>query len=149
MTDKVAYSDASYDKDEKVAGWGVVIDKGVKTTPASNWIPCEDVNYAELFAIYEAGILLGGSGIVYTDSQTAIDYIEGRIRDDKPRTHEQYIRHQQKKVLAHKINKLNLEVRKIKAHSKQMKLEELNNNDADIHAKRGLAKYFARKLHER
>lgn len=138
----VAYSDASFDKDEKVAGWGVVLDKKIKSTPVSNWIPCEDVNYAELFAIYQAGILLGGSGIVYTDSQTAIDYIQGRIRDNKPRTHEQYIRHQQKKVLAHKINKLNLEVRKIKAHSKEMKENELNNNEADIEAKKGLMKYY-------
>lgn len=139
-----AYSDASFDKDRKVAGWGVVIDKGVKTTPVSNWIPCEDVNYAELFAIYEAGILLGGTGVVYTDSQTAIDYIEGRIQDNKPRTHEQYIRHQQKKVLAYKINKLNLEVRKIKAHSKELKENELNNNDADVQAKKGLMKYYKR-----
>lgn len=138
----VAYSDASFDKDEKVAGWGVVLDKKIKSTPISNWIPCEDVNYAELFAIYQAGILLGGSGIVYTDSQTAIDYIQGRIRDNKPRTHEQYIRHQQKKVLAHKINKLNLEIRKIKGHSKEMKENELNNNEADIEAKKGLMKYY-------
>lgn len=138
----VAYSDASFDNKEKVAGWGVVIDKGIKTSPASNWIPCEDVNYAELFAIYEAGILLGGSGVVYTDSQTAIDYIQGKIRDNKPRNHEQYIKHQQKKVLAYKINKLNIEVRKIKAHSKEIKENELNNNEADIEAKKGLAKYY-------
>lgn len=138
----IAYSDASFDDKKKVAGWGVVIDKGIKTSPVSNWIPCEDVNYAELFAIYEAGILLGGSGVVYTDSQTAIDYIYGRIRDDKPRNHQQYIKHQQKKVLAYKINKLNLDVRKIKAHSKEIKENELNNNEADIEAKKGLMKYY-------
>lgn len=138
----IAYSDASFDDEKKVAGWGVVIDKGIKTSPVSNWIPCEDVNYAELFAIYEAGILLGGSGVIYTDSQTAIDYIQGRIRDDKPRNHQQYIKHQQKKVLAYKINKLNIEVRKIKAHSKEIKENELNNNDADIQAKKGLMKYY-------
>lgn len=138
----IAYSDASFDNEKKVAGLGVVIDKGIKTSPISNWIHCEDVNYAELFAIYEAGILLGGSGVVYTDSQTAIDYIQGKIRDNKPRNHQQYIKHQQKKVLAYKINKLNIEVRKIKAHSKELKENELNNNDADIQAKKGLMKYY-------
>jgi ribonuclease HI len=140
----IAYSDASYDDKDKVAGIGVVIDKGIKDSPTSSWIPCCDVNYAELFAIYQAGILLGGRGIVYTDSQTAIDYIQGKIRDDKPRTHEQYIKHQQKKVLAYKINKLDLDVRKIKAHSKELKRGEINNNLADTHARKGLAKYKAR-----
>ncbi len=148
---KVAFSDASFDQDRKVAGIGIVIDKDVKSSNVSNWIPCDDVNYAELFAIYIAGILLGGKGKVYTDSQTAIDYLQGRIRDDKPRTHPQYIRHMQKKVLAYKIKKLDLEVIKVKGHSKEMRLTELNNNDADINAKKGLAKYYARfsKLHER
>jgi ribonuclease HI len=149
MKEQIAYSDASFDNQEKVAGIGVVVDKGVKLSPMSNWIPCMDNNYAELFAIYIAGIMMGGSGVVYTDSQCAIDYIEGKIREDKPRNHQQYIKHQQKKVLAYKINKLNLEVRKVKAHTNNFKLEELNNNDADIQAKRGLAKFYARKLQER
>jgi ribonuclease HI len=149
MREKIAYSDASFDNQEKVAGIGVVVDKGVKLSPMSNWIPCMDNNYAELFAIYIAGIMMGGSGVVYTDSQCAIDYIEGKIREDKPRTHQQYIKHQQKKVLAYKIKKLNLEVIKVKAHTNNFKMEELNNNDADIQAKRGLAKFYARKLQER
>lgn len=149
MKEQIAYSDSSFDDKEKVAGIGVVVDKGIKLSPVSNWIPCEDNNYAELFAIYLAGIMMGGNGVVYTDSQCAINYIEGKVREDKPRTHQQYIKHQQKKVLAYKIRKLNLEVRKVKAHTHNFKLEELNNNDADIQAKRGLAKYYARKLQER
>ena len=149
MKKQVAYTDSSYSDKDGVAGIGVVIDKGVKLSPMSNWIPCLDNNYAELFAIYVAGIMMGGSGVVYTDSQCAIDYLEGKVREDKPRTHQQYIKHQQRKVLAYKIKKLNIEVRKVKAHTRNFKLEELNNNDADIQAKRGLAKFYARKLHER
>jgi ribonuclease HI len=136
-----AFSDASYVDSAGVAGIGVVLDKGLKTTIVSNWIPCCDVDYAELFAIYIAGILLGGKGTVYTDSQAAIDYIKGNITDERPRTKDQYIRYQQKKVLAYKIRKLDLEIIKVKGHSKEFKMIELNNNEADLQARKGVAKY--------
>ena len=146
-----AFSDASYVDGEGVAGIGIVLDKGLKTTLVSNWIPCCDVNYAELFAIYVAGILLGGEGTVYTDSQAAVEYINGNITDERPRTKEQYIRHQQKKVLAYKIRKLNLEIVKVKGHSKEFNMIDLNNNEADLQARKGVAKYrlVADKMFER
>ena len=124
----IAYTDASFNMKNKVGGWGVVIQDGLKERHYSSWIPCEDVNYVELFAIYIAGILLEGKGKVYTDSQTAISYIKGEIRDEKPRTHSQYINHQKMRVLAHKINKLNLDVVKIKAHSRVIEDKAINNN---------------------
>ena len=146
-----AFSDASYVDGEGVAGIGVVLDKGLKTTIVSNWIPCCDINYAELFAIYIAGILLGGKGTVYTDSQAAIEYIKGNITEERPRTKEQYIRYQQKKVLAYKIRKLDLEIIKVKGHSKEFKMTELNNNEADLQARKGVAKYrlFADQMYDR
>jgi ribonuclease HI len=140
----IAYTDASFNMKNKVGGWGVVIQDGLKERHYSSWIPCEDVNYVELFAIYIAGILLEGKGKVYTDSQTAISYIKGEIRDEKPRTHSQYINHQKMRVLAHKINKLNLDVVKIKAHSRVIEDKAINNNIADLYARKGLAKYFQR-----
>lgn len=140
----IAYTDASFNMKNKVGGWGVVIQDGLKERHYSSWIPCEDVNYVELFAIYIAGILLEGKGKVYTDSQTAISYIKGEIRDEKPRTHQQYINHQKMRVLAHKINKLNLDVVKIKAHSRIIEDKAINNNIADLCARKGLAKYFQR-----
>ena len=140
----IAYTDASFNMKNKVGGWGVVIQDGLKERHYSSWIPCEDVNYVELFAIYIAGILLEGKGKVYTDSQTAISYIKGEIRDEKPRTHSQYINHQKMRVLAHKINKLNLDVVKIKAHSRVIEDKAINNNIADLCARKGLAKYFQR-----
>lgn len=140
----IAYTDASFNMKNKVGGWGVVVQDGLKERYYSSWIPCEDVNYVELFAIYIAGILLEGKGKVYTDSQTALSYIKGEIRKDKPRTHSQYINHQKMRVLAHKINKLNLVVEKVKAHSRIIEDKAINNNIADLCARKGLAKYFQR-----
>ena len=141
---KIAYTDASYDDKKGVAGWGVVIQDGLKERSYSNWLPCDNVNYAEMFAIYVAGILLGGKGVIYTDSQTAISYIKKEIREDKPRTHKQYIAHQMMRVLAYKINKFDLEVVKVKGHSKVIEKKAINNNLADLHARKGLAKYYER-----
>ncbi len=133
---KTAYTDASFDERTKKAGWGVVLVKGVKKTFIHGDIPALNNNYAELWAIYMAGILLGGSGEVYTDSQTAISYIKKQIRD-KPRTQEQYINHKHNEFLAYKIRKLNITVYKTKAHTKNNTKEGIFNNIADLCAKLG------------
>lgn len=80
-----AYTDASFDEKRGIAGIGVVIKDGLKERVFSVWTKARAVNDAELFAIHLASILTEGKGIIYTDSQTAISYINGEIKD-KPRT---------------------------------------------------------------
>lgn len=141
---KQIWCDASYDAKRKVAGFGIVIkDRGVKTRNISNWIPAPSINYAEMFAIYQAAILAGCNGVIYTDSQTALSYLYGSIKD-KPRTREQYIQHQQMRVLAYKIRKLGVHVEKVKAHQRIYQESALCNNMADLMAKYGRSKFYER-----
>lgn len=139
---KQIWCDSSYDDKCKIAGIGVVIkDRGVKIRNISNWIPAPNNNYAELFAIYQAAILAGGDGVIYTDSQTALSYLYGSIKD-KPRTKEQYIQHQQMRVLAYKIRRLGIRVEKVKAHQKVYQEGGICNNMADLMAKYGRSKFY-------
>lgn len=138
---KIAFTDSSYDDKRGVAGWGVVIQDGQKQRAYSNWIPASSNNYGELFAIYQAGILMGGTGIIYTDSQAALSYIRREI-PDKPRTREQYIRHKHCEFLAYKIRKLKITVDKVKAHNRAFKRKNIGNNLADLYAKQGRAKFY-------
>lgn len=137
------WTDASFDQKRKVAGWGVVIKDGQKERNYSNWIPVENINLAEMFAIHTACVLSGGKECtIYTDSQTALAYINGNVRDDKPRTKEQYYNHQRMKFWAYKIRKFNTNIEKVKAHQKNMHLPSLFNNESDINAKKGLGKFY-------
>jgi ribonuclease HI len=138
------YTDASYDNNKKVGGIGICIQDGVKQRTISTWTPAEDNNYSELFAIYIAAILINGKkGEIYTDSQTAIGYIRGEVKE-KPRTFEQYAKHQRMKLLAYKIRGLlnGISVIKTKGHTKNYQLEAVGNELADILARQGRAKYY-------
>ena len=115
-----AYCDSSYDDKRKIAGVGVVIEDGSKRRVVSNWIKAQSNNEAELFAIHLASILTEGKGEIYTDSQTAIGYIKGEIKD-KPRTKEQYIRHKHCEFWAYQIRNRNINVTKIKAHQHKLR----------------------------
>lgn len=129
-----AYVDSSYK--DGIAGFGVYIIDGVKERFFSNWIKTDNNNYGELWAIYQAAIFCAcHDAVIYTDSQTALAYINGTVKD-KERTPEQYIRHQQMKVLAYKINRLGVRVEHVKGHNKN----EYNNNLADFLARKGLDK---------
>ena len=110
-----AYCDSSFDEKLGVAGIGIVIEKGCKRKLVSNWISAKSNNEAELFAIYLASILTEGQGIIYTDSQTAISYIEADIKD-KPRNKEQFIRHKYCEYWACQIRRRGVHPQKIKAH---------------------------------
>ena len=136
------WTDASFDQQRKVAGLGIVIKKGIKEKTYSTWIPADNINVAEIFAIYLACVLSGGEkSTINTDSQTALAYIKGEVRE-KPRTKSQYINHMTMKFWAYKIRKFNLYIEKIKAHQRNMHLPSLLNNEADINAKKGLGKYY-------
>lgn len=137
-----AWVDSSFDNFRKVAGIGIYIEDGSRQKIISNWIPCRDNNYGELYAIYIGAILTGG-GEVYTDSETAIDYIKNRVLN-KPRTPEQYRFHQKMRLLAYKIRRLHPTVEKVKAHSREVRKLEIGNAVSDLAAKQGLAKYFER-----
>lgn len=136
------FVDSSFDHKRNIAGFGIVIQDGEKNRIFSNWIPCKSNNYGEIWAVYVAAILTGGQAKIFTDSECAIAYITGKIREDKPRNLEQFIEHKKMKVLAYKINRLNPEVEKIKAHTRHMKTKDIGNAMADLLAKNGRAKYY-------
>lgn len=136
------YADSSYDEKRKIAGIGIVVQNGVKQRIISNYLPCPSNNYGELFAVYLGAILTHGQGIIYTDSESALKYIRKEIKE-KPRTREQYHLHQMMKVLAYKVQLLNPNVQKVKAHTGQMKFLSIGNAMADLCAKQGRAKYYS------
>lgn len=137
-----AFVDASFDADKKVCGIGIFIQDGVKQRTVSNWMHADSINFGEMWAIYTACILLHGrDATVYTDSQTALQYLTQGVKD-KPRTREQYIRHRQMQVLAHKIKKLGVAVDKVKAHQKTCSRVATANGTADMLAKMGRAKFY-------
>lgn len=138
-----AYTDSSYDEKRKIAGIGIVIENGSKRRVISNWIKAQSNNEAELFAIHLASILTEGKGEIYTDSQAAISYIKGEIKD-KPRTHEQYIRHKHCEFWAYQIRKRGIMPKKIKAHQHKFQTHSMGNRMADLLANEGRAKFYER-----
>ncbi len=139
-----AYCDSSFDDRLSVAGIGVVIREGEKERVYSTWLKVHSNNEGELFAIHLASILTERQGIIYTDSQTAITYINGSIKD-KPRTREQYIRHKHCEYWAVQIRRRNIHVEKIKAHEKKFQSHCMGNRLADLLAQTGRAKFYERR----
>lgn len=138
------YTDASYDDNRHVCGMGIVIQDGVKQRTISNWCSADSVHYGEMFAIYMAAVLTNGkNATIYTDSAVALAYINGEVKEERPRSTSQYYMHQQMKVLAYKINKLNVNVEKVKAHTNNFKKKSIGNSLADVLAKQGRSKYYA------
>ena len=139
-----AYVDSSWK--DGIAGFGVyMVTNGVKERFFSNWIKTDNNNYGELWAIYQAAIFCANrDAVIYTDSQTALAYINGTVKD-KERTPEQYIRHQQMKVLAYKINRLGVRCEFVKGHQHN----EYDNNLADFLSKKGLDKHKKYMYNER
>lgn len=138
------YTDASFDEKRKVGGWGLIKENnGNLGKPISNFDKFESINEAELFAIYEACILAGGSKCeIITDSQSALSYIHNNVKD-KPRTKEQYIRHKRCEFWAYKIRKFtNCTFTKTKGHTNYYQRKSIGNRMADDSARYGLAKYY-------
>ena len=139
------FCDCSYNSKFSIAGIGIYIRDGVKQRAVSNWIPAPDNNYGEIFGIYIAGILMGGKdGTIYTDSQTALAYINDRIKD-KPRTKEQYERHQRMRLMGYKIRKLGVKVEWVKGHQHNLQMKAVDNSLADSFAKQGISKFLLTK----
>lgn len=138
------YTDASYDDNKHICGMGIVIQDGVKQKTISNWCTTDSIHYGEMFAIYMAAVLTSGKDTtIYTDSAVALAYINGEVKEERQRSTAQYCLHQQMKVLAYKINKLGVNVEKVKAHSNNFKKKSIGNSLADVLAKQGRSKYYA------
>lgn len=137
----IIYTDASWDSKRNIAGIGIYVKDGEKERVFSNWVPALSINEAELAALYIGGILTGGKGKVYTDSQTALSYIRGEIKE-KARTREQYIRHKRCEMWAYKIRKLSIFPEKIKAHQHTFQTHALGNRMADLLSQAGRAKFY-------
>ena len=136
------FTDCSYNSKLGIAGIGIYIKDGVKQRAVSNWIPAPDNNYGEIFGIYIAGILMGGKdGTIYTDSQTAMAYINDAVKE-KPRNKEQYERHQRMRLIGYKIRKLGVKVAWVKGHQHNLQKMAVDNSLADNFAKQGISKYL-------
>lgn len=138
-----AYCDSSYDQAKGIAGIGVTVIDGEKRRVYSNWIKARTNNEAELFAIHLASIVAGADAEIYSDSQTAISYIEGNIKD-KPRTKEQFLNHKHCEFWAAQIRRRGVKAIKIKAHEKTFQVHSIGNRLADLLANEGRAKYYSR-----
>ena len=148
-----AYCDSSYDDKRKTAGIGVIIENGSERRVYSNWLPARSNNEGELFAIYVSVILMNGRGTIYTDSQTAISYIKGEIKEDKSRGRDQWLNHMYCKFWAYRIRNLMvkdengrclLNIDKVKAHQHNYHTHSIGNRLADLLAKEGRAKFYGR-----
>ena len=136
------FCDSSYDSKNKIAGIGLLIKDGVKQKTISNWVQAPDNNFGEIWAVYQAAILIGGKdGVIYTDSQTALAYVQDRVKD-KPRTREQYENHQRMRLMGYKIRRLGAKVEWTKGHVANFKSKSVDNALADALAKQGRSKYY-------
>lgn len=136
------FCDCSFDSKRSIAGIGLLIKDGVKQKTVSNWVPATDNNYGELWAVYLASILMSGKdGVIYTDSQNAIAYIQNKVKD-KPRTTEQYNNYQRMRLLGYKIRKLGVRIEWTKGHVKNFQPKSVDNALADMLAKQGRSKYY-------
>ena len=134
----IAYTDANIDKNG-VAGIGIVIIENDKRKEYALFTKCRTINAAEIFAIHLASILTHGQALVYTDSQTALSYIRGEIKD-KPRTRAQYLNHLECKYWAYQVRKNPVKVLKVKAHTNRRNELAANNKLADTLAMLGALK---------
>lgn len=142
----VAYTDASFDKDNGVAGIGIVIIDGENRRDYAVFVPCRTANAGELFAIHLASVLTHGQATIYTDSQTAYQYVVNGV-SEKKRTREQYLNHLECKYWAYQIKRSKgLSVVKVKGYRRHYDKDLANNMVADSLAFLGRSKYFATRM---
>lgn len=143
----IIYTDSSFNDQYGVAGIGCIIIDGEKRRIFSNWVKLANNNLGELCAIYYAlTIARGAPGphIVYTDSQSAIAYISGNIKD-RPLTPAQQKNRLEYRKWAYRINRImpvGLKIEKVKAHTGHYQIHAINNAMADLLAKEGIVKFL-------
>lgn len=138
----VAYTDASFDIERGVAGIGIVIIDRQQRRDYALFFPCRSSNAGELFAIHLANILSHGQATIYTDSQTAYQYIINGV-GEKKRTREQYLHHLECKYWAYMIRKSpGIKIIKVKGHRRHYDKNAANNMVADSLAFLGRSNYL-------
>lgn len=135
--------DSSFDDKRGIVGLGIVIQDGNKRRTYSNWVRARSNNAGELIAIHVGSILTEGKGIIYTDSQNAINYINKQIKD-KPRTQSQYLNHKECEYWACQIRRRGIKVEKIKAHQHNFQTHSIGNRLSDLLSKEGRGKFYER-----
>lgn len=148
----VIYTDSSYNDKHRVAGIGCVIIEGQSRKILSNYQKLSSNNEGELFAIWFALLTCPNKEVtLYTDSQSAINYINGNYPKNNPHrplTLEQKENRARLKIWSYKIRQLlknnpSFRVEHIKAHTNRYQFHYMQNQMADLLAKEGVAKYFA------
>lgn len=139
------FTDSSFDETKGICGIGLYIEPdNSKPFTLSHYIKSDDNNYGEMHAVYIASILGHGKDCtIYTDSQCAISYIKNQVKE-KPRSKEQYERHQRLRLIGYKIRKLNPKVEWCKGHHKVFQHIAIGNQIADSLSKLGRAKFYGR-----
>ena len=144
------YTDASYSEKDKIAGVGVVVQKGTKRVLYSNYFSAKTSNEGELKAIWFAcQICLGKEIELHTDSQSALTFLAGEENPDRPRSREAWENFQTCRFWAKKIHYdarlagTKVTFFKVKAHQKNYSSEPIcNNRLADDLAREGLGKFY-------
>lgn len=142
------YTDSSFNEKYRVAGIGVVIQNGPDKKVLNNSIKVSNNNIGEMCAIwYALNIARRYSGPIeiYTDSQTAINYINGFTPKNKELTLEQKINRLELKKWAYRINKIkpdDCQIIHVKAHTGKYSDHAINNAIADLAAKNGFFHYM-------
>lgn len=142
------YTDSSFNDKYRVAGVGVVMDFGVEKKMFKNCFNLPNNNTGELAAIWFALSIARKYNppfIIYTDSQTAIDYINGVAEKKKELTAEQLKNRLELKKWAYRIKKImpnDCQIIHIKAHTGHHNDHATNNDHADKEAKNAVYKYI-------
>ena len=136
------FTDSSFDDKRNICGIGLYIEDGSVSYTISNFVPANDNNYGEMYAIYLAAIIAHGKDCtIYTDSITAVAHIKNTVRD-KPRTQEEYRRFKKLQLMGYKIRQLKPNVVWIKGHRKFYQQICIGNQLADMLARQGRAKCY-------
>lgn len=140
---KRIFCDSSFDEKRQVCGIGIYIENGQHHHTISHSIPATDNNIGEIWAVYIAAILSFGAGYtIYTDSITALAYINNQQNETKERTPTQQRLHNILKTYGHKIRVLRPTVQWTKGHQHKFQEIALGNGMADLLAKYGRARYY-------
>lgn len=137
------FCDSSFDEKRNICGIGIFIENGQHYHAIRHTIPADDNNIGEIWAVYIASILtFGKDATIYSDSMTAISYINNEQNETKERTPAQKRLHNILKTYGYKIRVLRPKVIWTKGHIKKFQDLSIGNSMADLLAKYGRARYY-------
>lgn len=137
------FCDSSFDEKRNVCGIGIYIENGQHHHTINHWIPATDNNIGEIWAVYIAALLsFGKECTIYTDSMSALSYINNRQNESRERNQTQERLHRIMKTYGNKIRALNPNIVWTKGHQHKIQEIALGNGMADLLAKYGRTKYY-------